>query len=229
MPALAVTPVRWFVARHRQKQGPFTLGQLKQLVALGQLQPCDMLLLQGAQKWSPAGEILGLFPGTSTVTPLLIPQTVPLENLSTPPPIALSPGAAVALPPASVAKPTEAPPPKPPRPVSPGGHYLPQEGLWLVAGFFGLLALVIVLVNNHNGDPPLGDNADSANATARAIMRRSIPSTYSLLESSAEKQADGTWIVSGSKGIKMGQDVALREWWTVRLKFVNGKWQERAK
>lgn len=67
MPAPSATLVRWFVARNRQKHGPFALTQLQQMAVAGQLQPTDMLLEEGQQKWYPALEIEGLFPAAVPV------------------------------------------------------------------------------------------------------------------------------------------------------------------
>lgn len=54
---------RWYYARDKQKLGPFSLVQLRQLVANGLLRRGDMVLMEGAQKWVTARSIDGLFPG----------------------------------------------------------------------------------------------------------------------------------------------------------------------
>ncbi len=51
----------WFYARERQKFGPVSLAQLRQLAAGGQLQPTDMLLREGTTTWTPASALAGLF------------------------------------------------------------------------------------------------------------------------------------------------------------------------
>src|SRR5690349_5192500 len=48
---------QWFYAQHRQKLGPVTWAQLRQLVASGQLGPTDMLLPVGSRKWVPAASV----------------------------------------------------------------------------------------------------------------------------------------------------------------------------
>jgi hypothetical protein len=67
IPPLASLPeARWFVARgNKQKFGPFSSAQLKQLAATGQVLPGDMVLREGQGKWAAASSISGLFGGSS--------------------------------------------------------------------------------------------------------------------------------------------------------------------
>jgi DNA-directed RNA polymerase subunit M/transcription elongation factor TFIIS len=66
---------KWFVARRKKKDGPFTLNQLKQLASTGNLKPTDMVLKEGCAKWLPAGEIKELFASPA------IPAFVQTSNL----------------------------------------------------------------------------------------------------------------------------------------------------
>jgi len=63
----------WYYAKGQQKVGPLTNEQLRQLAASGQLRPTDMVWKQGMAKWTPAGQVKGLFhaaPGaTGTASP----------------------------------------------------------------------------------------------------------------------------------------------------------------
>src|SRR5262249_12662572 len=52
---------QWYFARNRQKYGPFTDDQMKQLAAGGHLQPTDMVLQDGQKQWQPATVVLSLF------------------------------------------------------------------------------------------------------------------------------------------------------------------------
>jgi hypothetical protein len=52
----------WYFARLKQKLGPFSWNQLRQLAAFGLLQRSDYVLQEGAAKWCEAGTIEGLFP-----------------------------------------------------------------------------------------------------------------------------------------------------------------------
>src|SRR5579875_327114 len=53
---------RWFMTRDRkQRHGPFSDAQLRQLASSGKLLPSDMLWLEGSTQWVPANSINGLF------------------------------------------------------------------------------------------------------------------------------------------------------------------------
>jgi hypothetical protein len=56
----------FFVARHKNKLGPFGLADLRAQFGSGQLQLGDMVLRQGAPKWVPASSIEELFPPSSS-------------------------------------------------------------------------------------------------------------------------------------------------------------------
>jgi hypothetical protein len=53
----------WFIARNKQKFGPFSTGQLQQLAVLGVVQPTDYVLPEGATKWVAATTVDGAFGG----------------------------------------------------------------------------------------------------------------------------------------------------------------------
>jgi WD40 repeat protein len=63
----------WFLARGKEKQGPFSTQQLRDLAAAGALSPDDMLLLEGSLKWMSAESVKDLLP--------------PLPGTLVPPPI----------------------------------------------------------------------------------------------------------------------------------------------
>src|SRR5262245_44434755 len=52
---------QWFVARGKQKEGPFAFAQLVEMARTGGLVPADMVLESGAPRWRAAGEVEGLF------------------------------------------------------------------------------------------------------------------------------------------------------------------------
>jgi hypothetical protein len=52
----------FFLAREKQKLGPFSLGQLQEMAGSGQLGPADMILAPGSGKWVPAVSLSALFP-----------------------------------------------------------------------------------------------------------------------------------------------------------------------
>src|SRR5262249_7239095 len=51
----------WYVAREKQKVGPFVWSQLLNMASGGMLQPAEMLLQEGATEWLAAVTIPGLF------------------------------------------------------------------------------------------------------------------------------------------------------------------------
>ena len=53
---------RWFIARNKEKVGPFSPMDLKQLAGFGLLKPEEFLLMEGASKWVEANSVPWLFP-----------------------------------------------------------------------------------------------------------------------------------------------------------------------
>lgn len=60
---------QWYYSRNKQRLGPVSLEQLRQLVASGELQPTDMIFRQGTQKWIPVGSIPELRPADGPAGP----------------------------------------------------------------------------------------------------------------------------------------------------------------
>jgi hypothetical protein len=89
-----MTP-RWFLARNRQKFGPYSMDQLRQFAATGLLLPTDMLLQEGAQQWVAANTLSGRF-GTAGLAaqavcpPLPSPEPLPCYSAGQNSPDALS-------------------------------------------------------------------------------------------------------------------------------------------
>jgi hypothetical protein len=63
----------WYVARNKQKLGPYSTAQIRQLAAAGQLRPEDMVLREGHKQWSTAGAVPGLFPEAAAPGPTPAP------------------------------------------------------------------------------------------------------------------------------------------------------------
>jgi hypothetical protein len=61
---------RYVTRDGKQKMGPFLWTQLLQMASGGMLQPADMVMEEGAEKWSPASAISGLFPTTAPAAKL---------------------------------------------------------------------------------------------------------------------------------------------------------------
>ena len=53
--------VRWFIARNKEKVGPFSARDLKYLAQFGLLQPDEHVWVDGAVKWVEARNVPGLF------------------------------------------------------------------------------------------------------------------------------------------------------------------------
>jgi hypothetical protein len=74
---------QWYLAREKQKFGPYSTEQLKQFAAQGQVVPTDMLLKEGEGKWVAASTVDGLF--APQVVPPPLPAVSPeAEKGSTP-------------------------------------------------------------------------------------------------------------------------------------------------
>jgi uncharacterized protein DUF4339 len=58
---LPVNEPAWFYAKNRQKIGPVSLSELRQLLTSSELQTSDMVLQEGAKQWVTAGSIPDLF------------------------------------------------------------------------------------------------------------------------------------------------------------------------
>jgi serine/threonine protein kinase len=77
-------PRCWYYARERQKVGPHALDELRQFAVAGHLQPSDMLLQEGANRWVPASSVPGLFEREIAPTLDEAPATVVPSTLGTP-------------------------------------------------------------------------------------------------------------------------------------------------
>jgi len=53
---------RWYIARKKERVGPFAASDLKQLASCGLLKPAEYVWPEGAAKWIEAATMPGLFP-----------------------------------------------------------------------------------------------------------------------------------------------------------------------
>jgi hypothetical protein len=60
---------QWFIARDRNKFGPYSSEQMKEMANAHQLLPSDMTLEEGTAKWVPASQIPAFFPATASAPP----------------------------------------------------------------------------------------------------------------------------------------------------------------
>ena len=74
----AKTPApEWLLSRDGKRFGPMTSGQLRSLCKAGKIQPADLICRAGADRWTPAGEVQGLFPASPQM--LAEPQQPPIR------------------------------------------------------------------------------------------------------------------------------------------------------
>lgn len=72
----------YFYTQNKQKHGPVSSSELKQLAASGRLQPTDTVMKEGSNKWVAAGSVKGLFgerQAASAPAPAPVPQPMPQE------------------------------------------------------------------------------------------------------------------------------------------------------
>jgi len=103
---------QWYVARDKDKFGPYTAARLKELAAQGRVLPTDMLHKEGEAKWVAANTVDGLFaaqvvppplPAVSAEaekgsTPFVVPDIRQLATSGSLPPALLGVGAVLAPP-----------------------------------------------------------------------------------------------------------------------------------
>src|SRR5262245_34326713 len=86
----AAAATEWFIARHKQKVGPFSLTQLQQQAAGGQLRPKDMVLAKNSGKWMHAEDVPGLHraafnsPGAPSSTGVVSAETLNYTSTAAP-------------------------------------------------------------------------------------------------------------------------------------------------
>jgi len=68
---------QWYYTGQKQRMGPVSEGQLRQLASTGQLKPTDLVWKQGMASWRPASEVAGLFPPSISDEP----PPLPLDGL----------------------------------------------------------------------------------------------------------------------------------------------------
>ena len=70
---------QWFLARGGKKYGPYSMEQLRQFVASGNVLPTDMLLPEGQRQWVAANALPGLFPTTAVKAQPVAVSLAPAE------------------------------------------------------------------------------------------------------------------------------------------------------
>ncbi len=67
----------WYVGKGRDRRGPFTSGQLREMATSGELLPTDLIWKDGMSGWVPASKTKGLFPAR---TPVSGPPPIPART-----------------------------------------------------------------------------------------------------------------------------------------------------
>ena len=125
-------PLKWFLLIQGSQEGPLSYAHLKRRTANHQLQPDDVLLLQGDDCWRPAADVPGLFPQSGS-GPKAVPPVRPTPPVGKPvmphsgrpdesPVIqsdALRAGSFEAIPPLAIPLPTALPTQAPKHPTGP--------------------------------------------------------------------------------------------------------------
>lgn len=93
-------PVQWYHAHEKQRFGPVSTAELKQLAQAGTLQPGDFVWREGLTGWVSAREVKGLFEEQGTTPSGTV--HVAFSPASTPPPTPAKTLAAIAVAPATV-------------------------------------------------------------------------------------------------------------------------------
>jgi uncharacterized RDD family membrane protein YckC len=79
----------WYVGSNGQQSGPFTLQQLRQMAASGQLSKTDLIWKEGLANWVPCSSAKGLFPTAADFSPASSPRSTPRPTA--PPPRGTAP------------------------------------------------------------------------------------------------------------------------------------------
>lgn len=71
---------RWFIARNKQKLGPYLTQDMKAMASAGQLLPSDIVLQDGSTHWMTASQVQQFFPTAESALPCPpLPPPIPHE------------------------------------------------------------------------------------------------------------------------------------------------------
>jgi uncharacterized RDD family membrane protein YckC len=192
----------WYVGSNGQQSGPFTLQQLRQKAASGELTKADLIWKEGLANWVSCASVKGLFPAATDLSPTTTPRTAPRPTA--PPPrspvvkeespavvegfggtnitVSGTPGMAGYSPPLALA------------------DFLPRVGAALLDGLFlgligcipNVLVIVLLIIAAANVDNP--DAAQAAGVLANVCMSVIgflVAAIYYVTLDASAKQ--GTW------------------------------------
>lgn len=194
----------WYVGSNGQQSGPFTLQQLRQMAASGQVLKTDLIWKQGLANWVACSTVKGLFPSAADFSPTL-PRPAPRPTA--PPPRRPVPSEGDLV----VSEVTEGVDPLPTVQITPItatiagtpfqlAEFLPRVGAALLDGLFlGLIGcipnvLVVVMLTMATAEANNPDDAQAAGILANVcvnIIGFVVGGTYYVVLDSSKKQ--GTW------------------------------------
>lgn len=74
----------FFYTQNKQKRGPVSAAELKQLASSGKLQPSDQVMKEGSNKWVPAKSVKGLFGDRPAAAAPPVPAPAPVPEAPAP-------------------------------------------------------------------------------------------------------------------------------------------------
>lgn len=77
----------YFVGKNGQQTGPFSVEQLREMAASGQLNGTDLVWREGMAEWQPASTLPGVFPGSPGAVDLPAGNPAPLVQATVLPPL----------------------------------------------------------------------------------------------------------------------------------------------
>ena len=128
--------MNYFISRGGQQHGPYTLAQLQQFFAQGQIVATDLAWSEGMTAWKPVTEVLGNIPAPPPAAPQAGPAPGPATpnnyGYQAPTPVQVSYGSPGGYTPAG-------PAPNPSSPMPPDLHWALVLVITMVCGIFGLV------------------------------------------------------------------------------------------
>ena len=81
----------YFVGKNGQQTGPFSVEQLREMAASGQLNGTDLVWREGMAEWQPASTLPGVFQGAASAADLPAGNAAPLVQATVLPPLSGAP------------------------------------------------------------------------------------------------------------------------------------------
>src|ERR1041384_2809961 len=79
-----------YIGRGGQREGPFTIDEVRAKIAQGQARPEDLAWYEGAPGWIPLREVPGLNPPAAVAVPPAIPAPPPIPRAAAGTPLSVA-------------------------------------------------------------------------------------------------------------------------------------------